>query len=227
MKHKHRIFAVLLATLLLTGGLSVTAHAETPQTVPEDIPTDDSGVITEPQPLTPEGNMTLVDDIKGDAAGDKQFIIVQSRGGDYFYIIIDNAAEGENRVHFLNQVDEADLLSIIDEDTLNAIQQQQQPEPTPQVTEPVITPQPEPETEPEPEKADTKSETLRNLIVFLLVVLLGGGGALVYLKVIKPKQNVKGSTDLNEFDFEEWEDDEPENDTELPELSEDEQEDEE
>lgn len=54
--------------------------------------------------------MTLVDDIKGDAAKDKQFIVVQSRGGDYFYIIIDNAAECENRVHFLNQVNEADLL---------------------------------------------------------------------------------------------------------------------
>ena len=116
MKRKYRIFAVLLAALIITGGLSVTAYAETPQTVPEDTPTDDSGVKVDPQPLTPEGNMTLVDDTQGDAAKDKQFIVVQSRGGDYFYIIIDNAAEGENRVHFINQVDEADLLAIIDED---------------------------------------------------------------------------------------------------------------
>ena len=60
--------------------------------------------------------MTLVDDISGDAAGDKQFIVVQSKGGNYFYIVIDNAADGNNTVHFLNQVDEADLLAIIDED---------------------------------------------------------------------------------------------------------------
>ena len=58
--------------------------------------------------------MTLVDDISGEAAEDKQFIVVQSRNGNYFYIVIDNAAEGENKVHFLNQVDEADLLSIIE-----------------------------------------------------------------------------------------------------------------
>ena len=53
--------------------------------------------------------MTLVDDIDGDAAEDKQFIVVKSKGGNYFYIIVDRAAEGENSVHFLNQVDESDL----------------------------------------------------------------------------------------------------------------------
>lgn len=207
MKRKYRIFAVLLAALILTGGLSVTAHAETPQTVPEDTPTDDSGVKVDPKPLTPEGNMTLVDDISGDAAGDKQFIVVQSRGGNYFYIIIDNAAEGENRVHFLNQVDEADLLSIIDED-LQSIQQQTTP---PVVEQPTPITEPEPTTQPEPEKPK-ENNAMYGLILFLLVAVLGGG-VIVYLKVIKPKQNVKGSTDLDEFDLEEWEDDEPEEDT--------------
>lgn len=205
MKRKtlSRIFSILLAALLITGGLSVTAHAETPQTEPaEETPAP------EPQPLTPEGNMTLVDDIGGDAAADKQFIVVQSRGGDYFYIIIDNAAEGDNRVHFLNQVDEADLLSIIDED-LQSIQPT--PEPTPEPTPAPQVTEPEPTTQPEPDttKTDAASEALRNLILLLVVVLLGGGSALVYFKVIKPKQSVKGGTDLDEFDLEEWED-EPE-----------------
>lgn len=207
MKRKYRIFAVLLAALILTGGLSVTAHAETPQTVPEDTPTDDSGVKVDPKPLTPEGNMTLVDDIQGDAAKDKQFIVVQSRGGAYFYIVIDNAAEGENRVHFLNQVDEADLLSLIDED-LQSIQKQQTPEVTPA---PQIEPEPSPQPEPEQKKDD--ANPMGGLILFLILAVLGGGGAIVYLKVIKPKQNVKGGTDLDDFDLEEWEDDETEEDT--------------
>ena len=205
MKRKHRIFAVLLAALILTGGLSVTAHAETPQTVPEDTPTDDSGVKVDPQPLTPEGNMTLVDDIQGDAAKDKQFIVVQSRGGNYFYIIIDNAAEGENRVHFLNQVDEADLLSIIDED-LQSIQEQTAP---PVIEQPTPITEPEPTTQPEPEQPK-ENNSMYGLILFLVLTLLGGGGAILYVKVIKPKQNVKGSTNLDEFDFEEWDEDEPE-----------------
>lgn len=205
MKHKaiSRIFAVLLAALILTGGLSVTAYAETPT----ETPTDDSGVKFDPKPLTPEGNMTLVDDIQGDAAKDKQFIVVQSRGGAYFYIVIDNAAEGENRVHFLNQVDEADLLSLIDED-LQSIQKQQTPEVTPA---PQIEPKPSPQPEPEQKKDD--ANPMGGLILFLILAVLGGGGAIVYLKVIKPKQNAKGGTDLDDFDLEEWEDDEPEEDT--------------
>ena len=217
-KHLSRIFTLLLAVLLFVGGLSVTAYAQTP--VSDD--TEDSGVVTQPQPLTPEGNMTLVDDISGDTAKDKQFIVVKSRGGDYFYIVIDNAAEGENRVHFLNQVDEADLLSIIDED-LQSIRQTPEPEVTPatQIT------QPEPTTEPEQPKKD--QSILGNLLIFLAVILLGGGGAFLYLKVIKPKQSVKGDTDLDKFDFDEWDEDEPEADTEsdLPEHSENKQEDDE
>lgn len=205
MKHKaiSRIFAVLLAALLLTGGLSVTAYAGGG----EETPTDDSGVKVDPKTLTPEGNMTLVDDIQGEATKDKQFIVVQSRGGDYFYIIIDNAAEGENRVHFLNQVDEADLLSLIDED-LQSIQKQQTPEvtPAPQI-------EPEPSSQPEPEQKKDDANPMGGLILFLILAVLGGGGAIVYLKVINPKQNVKGGTDLDDFDLEEWEDDEPEKDT--------------
>ena len=85
---KNKILTSLTAlcvVLVLVGGFSVTAYAQTPT---EE--TDDSGVIveTEPQPLTPEGNMTLVDDIDGDAAEDKQFIVVKSKGGNYFYIML-------------------------------------------------------------------------------------------------------------------------------------------
>ena len=57
MKNKiTRTLTALCAALMLMGGFSVTAFAQTPTT--EE--TDDSGVIveTEPQPLTPEGNMT-------------------------------------------------------------------------------------------------------------------------------------------------------------------------
>ena len=35
--------------------------------------------------------MSLVDDISGEASGDKQFIVVKSKGGNYFYIVIDHA----------------------------------------------------------------------------------------------------------------------------------------
>lgn len=95
MKNKgfFKIAVALLAALVLLGGFSVTAYAGGG----EDMPTNDSGVIveTEPQPLTPDGNLSLIDDIEGEAAEDKQFIIVQSKNGNYFYIIVDRAAEGK------------------------------------------------------------------------------------------------------------------------------------
>ena len=222
MKNKRlfRSFLVLLAALVCMGGFSVTAYAGGG----EDIPTDDSGVIveTEPQPLTPEGNMSLVDDISGEAAEDKQFITVISKSGNYFYIIIDNAAEGENTVHFLNQVDEADLMSIIGEE---------ETEEAPAVcncTEKCATgaintscpvcsanmgactgveAEPEQPTEPQEE-----SGGMGGLIIFLVVAAIGGVGAFYYFKILKPKQNVKGGTDLDDFDFDEYDEDEPEAD---------------
>ena len=92
-----RTLTALCAALMLTGGFSVTAFAQTPEG--EDA-TDDSGVVyEEPQkeePLTPDGNATLVDDF----GGNKQLITVTTKNGNYFYILIDRDDEGENTVHF-------------------------------------------------------------------------------------------------------------------------------
>ena len=220
---KNKILAsltVLCAALVLVGGFSVTAYAQTPT---EE--TDDSGVIveTEPQPLTPEGNMTLVDDIDGDAAEDKQFIVVKSKGGNYFYIIVDRAAEGEQTVHFLNQVDEADLMALTENgeaakkpEICNCTEKCEVgkvntscpvcvtsmtgctgKEPTPTPTE-------------QPEEPKGKGGNPGVVLALVLFALLGGGAAFYYFKFMKPKQNVKGSTDLDEFDFDEYDEDEPE-----------------
>ena len=79
MKHKKlfRSVTALLAALVLMGGFSVTAFAgggdvsdEPPTPVTETEPEETTGGY-EPQPLTPEGNMSLVDDITGEASGDK------------------------------------------------------------------------------------------------------------------------------------------------------------
>lgn len=78
MKNKpfFRSFLTLLFALICMGGVSVTAYAQG-----NDIPTDDSGVIveTEPQPLTPEGNMSLVDDISGEASGVNSLLLCKAK----------------------------------------------------------------------------------------------------------------------------------------------------
>ena len=66
--------------------------------------------------LTPDGNLSLIDDIGSSARIGKQFITVETRNGNVFYLIIDRDDEGEETVHFLNQVDEADLLTLMGDD---------------------------------------------------------------------------------------------------------------
>lgn len=72
--------------------------------------------------FTPSGNMTLIDDylqIEAEATEDtpqqdKQFITLQSKNGNVFYLVIDRNGDEEN-VYFLNLVDEADLLALMED----------------------------------------------------------------------------------------------------------------
>ena len=67
------------------------------------------------KPLTPDGNMTLVDDEGETVRCWKTVHYYGYEERKYFYIIIDRDDKGEQTVHFLNQVDEADLLNLMDE----------------------------------------------------------------------------------------------------------------
>ena len=70
--------------------------------------------------LTPDGNLTLIDDIGSTTAAGKQFITVETKNGNVFYLIIDRDDKGEETVHFLNQVDEADLLALMEDGETSA-----------------------------------------------------------------------------------------------------------
>ena len=83
--------------------------------------------------LTPEGNMTLVDDIgEEEDKSSQQFITLVTKAGNTFYLIIDRDKDGNQNVHFLNMVDEADLLALMDEEEA-AKYQEKKPAPLPMI----------------------------------------------------------------------------------------------
>lgn len=221
----------LTAALMLMGGFSITAYAgggeeyEIIETIPTPEPEE-----TEPSdPLTPEGNANLIDDIWGE---NKQLITVTTKAGNYFYILIDRAAEGEHTVHFLNQVDEADLMALIEdgEDNEKTVMPQScvctEKCEAGAVNEscPVCLnnrnsctgteKETEPETEAEAEQPKNGKGT-KSLLLLFLMTLFAGGGALYYFKYIKPKNTTKGSPDFSDFDFDEDEETDYEDDTDL------------
>ena len=127
---KFKKLGALLVSAALCAGMAAPAFAfegeaapveqpVLPEVVEEDIVTvtdETSGA------LTPEGNLTLVDDYHtnySDGSG-QQFITLVSKSGATFYLVIDRNAKGQQTVHFMNLVDEADLLALMEEEDADA-----------------------------------------------------------------------------------------------------------
>ena len=179
MKIKY-LATVCMALFLSIGMFSTTAFAytdasaETTQEQTEEPATEEE---SEPmEPLTPDGNMTLVDDEGEHPSAGKQFITVVTKTGNYFYLIIDRDDEGKETVHFLNQVGEADLMKLMDEKELEQVQP---------VEETTPTPEPESQPELEPEVPETEPSLLPAI---LTIVLLAAGGGFLAFKKLKGKK---------------------------------------
>ena len=131
MKMMNKVCALVLS-VALCAGMAAPAFAYDGEPVEEveqpvlTAATEEEEAVTvtdeETGALTPEGNLTLVDDYHtsySDGSG-QQFITLVSKSGNTFYLVIDRNAKGENTVHFMNLVDEADLLSLMEDEDADA-----------------------------------------------------------------------------------------------------------
>ena len=127
---KIKKLGALLVSAALCAGMAAPAFAFEGEAAPVEQPVlpevveKDVVTVTDETSgaLTPEGNLTLVDDYHTDYSdgSGQQFITLVSKSGATFYLVIDRNSKGAQTVHFMNLVDEADLLALMEEDAADA-----------------------------------------------------------------------------------------------------------
>ena len=177
MKNKvmKKVLMIMLSATMLIGSASVTAfaqanenaeQAETAEQVIEEQPAEQPA--TEGTPFSTSGNGQLVDDKENDSS--KQFLTVQTKNGNTFYMVIDRSGTSEN-VYMMSLVDEQDLAEFLDENEETEKKEESA------VVLPEITTTPEPETTVQPE-TEVKQESSGNKMFGSAV--LGGGIVLAF-----------------------------------------------
>ena len=120
------------------------------------------------------GNAQLVDDKENDDT--KQFLTIQTKKGNTFYMVIDRSSNTEN-VYMMSLVDENDLAEFLDET--------EKDKETEEST--VVIPETTPETTPAEEETEVKKEeksgmNVKGLAAIVVAAILGFAGIAVYKK---------------------------------------------
>lgn len=196
---KTRLMVSFLCAVLMVGVLTVPAYAgggdesEGSEYVPwvglepvDPLPVEQR----DPQPFTPDGTGTVVDNATDEDG--KEFFTITTADEAVFYLVIDRQRSTEN-VYFLNAVTVADLMALAEPG--------QEPEAPPPVQEQEPDPEPDLEPEPEPEKSGGAG-----MLLAALAVLVLGGGAGWYFKIYRPKQQKAAEPEEDFADYDEPED---------------------
>ena len=191
-----KIGALLLSAVLCIG-MAAPAFAYGDDTAPVEQPVlpevveEDVVTITDETSgaLTPEGNLTLVDDYHtnySDGSG-QQFITLVSKSGATFYLVIDRNSKGAQTVHFMNLVDEADLLALMEEEAADAYTAEKEAAAQAELDRL--------KAEEEAKKAAEEAAASGFLGVVVLIALAAGGGFYVFAKQKQKKQAEKEALD--------------------------------
>ena len=206
---KIKKLGALLVSAVLCAGMAAPAFAFEGEAAPVEQPVlpeavEDVVTVTDETSgaLTPEGNLTLVDDYHtsySDGSG-QQFITLVSKSGNTFYLVIDRNAKGQQTVHFMNLVDEADLLALMEEEDAEAytaekeaaaqaeLERKQAEEEAKKAAEEAATAEP-----PKENKVTKYAGAFLGVVV--LIALAAGGGFYAFTKQKQKKQAEKEALD--------------------------------
>ena len=127
------------------------------------------------------GNAQLVDDKENDDT--KQFLTIQTKKGNTFYMVIDRSSNTEN-VYMMSLVDENDLAEFLDETEKDKETEESTvviPETTPETT-------PAAEEETKVKKEENSGMNVKGLAAIAVVAILGLAGIAVYKKKGRSKE---------------------------------------
>lgn len=254
-KKSFRLLTAFALCMMLVCSFSMTAFAyadDTDQNLPvteatqleettEPEPTVPPEYITPSEPLEDEGN-AYTRDLLYDKATNKQFITIQTKNGNTFYIVIDydapiNDEEEQYQTYFLNMVDESDLLALMDEEAVaeltTCVCDTHCEAGAVNVECPVcktnmsectgVVPEPETPVEDDTEQPEEpKSGSNMGMIIAIVAIAGVGGAAYYYFKFIRGKKNK--DEDLDFYDDEGYEEEPYINEDNEPDIAEDEEE---
>ena len=208
---KIKKLGALLVSAALCAGMAAPAFAFEGEAAPVEQPVlpevvEDVVTVTDETSgaLTPEGNLTLVDDYHTDYSdgSGQQFITLVSKSGNTFYLVVDRNAKGQQTVHFMNLVDEADLLALMEEEEADAYTAEK--EAAAQAEQDRLKAEEEAKKAAEEAAASGTEQPKENKVtkiasgflgVVVLIALAAGGGFYVFAKQKQKKQAEKEALD--------------------------------
>ena len=223
---RERFFLVLLILVLAVSMAAGNVYAYSSEEVPSasadqketeaDDPSGDTG--TASGSFYSKGNLTLKDDLSdkkhtNNETSDRQFLTLESKDGNTFYMVIDRTGDKEN-VYFMNLVDEEDLMALtenqeqeellctcMDHCEVGKIDTSCKQCSVDMTQCEGIAPAAAPE-EPEEAASENSRERGRTLAsVGLLAILGAAAGAAGFFAARRKKEKTHGYDDLDDYDY--------------------------
>ncbi|MBP0961574.1 MAG: DUF4366 domain-containing protein [Oscillospiraceae bacterium] len=195
---------MLVSTLPVASGNEPAVITGDSSTItPEDVENPKGSV----ELTLPSGNGILLEDVL-DEDVDRQFLTIQSKNGNTFYIVIDKDDTGHNNVYFMNLVDEYDLLAFADNfpaDDKNGSKKKAETASSKNKNDTSPETQEDPEPDEEPSEQPVKPSVSRTSLLLPagIILALVGSAAFYFFKIKGSASNnsKKRGFDDDEDDF--------------------------